>query len=137
MLKRTAIIGALSMLAVAGLPAQIAAHGPEAPAQFAGPVACLEPLKPIVSGNEDSDPEGELRQEYELYFKEAEAYLNCLNAEARRVHAEAQRAANEYSRVLDRTPPPPFKAQPDPDEIPTEPMVSSGTLNLDFRGSGG
>lgn len=137
MIQRTAIIGTLSMLAVAGLPAQIAAHGPETPAQFVGPVTCLDPLKPIVSGYKDSDQEGTLRQEYELYFKEVEAYLNCLNAEARRVHAEAQRAANEYSRVLDRTPPPPYKAQPDPVVIPTEPMVNSGTLNLDFRGSGG
>lgn len=137
MILRTALIGALSILAVASLPAQIAAHGPEAPAQFAGPVACLEPLQPIVSGYKDSDQEGELRQEYDLYFKEVETYLNCLNAEANRVHAEAQRAANEYSRVLDRTPPPPFKAQSDPDVMPTGPMVTSGTLNLDFRGSGG
>jgi hypothetical protein len=137
MVKRAATIAVLSMLAVAGLPAQIAAHGPETPAQFAGPIACSEPLKPIVFGHEDSDPEGELRQEYELYFKEVEAYLNCLNAEAHRVHAEAQQAANEYSRVLDRTPPPPWKAQPDPILVPIEPMVTSGTLNLDFRGSGG
>lgn len=131
------LISTLSIIAFAGSTAQIAAHGSEPAPQFTPPETCLEPFKPAVAFFVETGTEDELRQEFELYFREVDAYLNCLNAESSRVHQEAQQAANEYRRVLDRVPPPPYKAQPESEAIPSQPMVTSGELNLDYRGSGG
>ena len=134
MRRQSALISVLSMLGFTGLPAPTAAHEAGAPPQIAAPVTCLEPLKPMVAAFVEAGTEDDLRQEFELYFKEVETYLNCLNSESGRVRADAREAANEYSRVLDRIPPPPYEAEPD--VILQEPMVSSGRLNLDYRGGG-
>lgn len=135
MTGRPALISALSILACAGQPAQITAHETEAAPQIAAPAPCLQPIKPVVAAFVETGTEGELRQEFEIYFQEVEIYLNCLNAETGRVRAEAQKAANEYSRALDRIPPPPYQAEPE--VTPHVPMATSGKLNLDYRGGGG
>lgn len=137
MTKRSSLFGIVATLGFAGSLAQVAAHDDGFSSSGSGSETCLEPLKPIVAAFVETGTEDELRQEFELYFNEAEAYLNCLNAESSRVREEAQKAAYEYNRVLDRIPPPPYEARPEAAEIPHAPMVTSGHLNLDYRGAGG
>ncbi|NSX56886.1 hypothetical protein [Parasulfitobacter algicola] len=102
--------------------------------QFSAPRACLEPLKPIVSSFVERGQEAELRREFELYFRDVETYLNCLNRETHRVMAEAERAAYELNHIFDRFPDSIDNA---PAIVERPPMVNSGHLNLDYTGVGG
>lgn len=123
-----------TVLAVMLLPEPVAAHDDGVPTAISIPNACLEPLKPIVSAYVERGEGSELRRDFEVYFKEVETYLNCLNAERSRVMVEAQRAAYELDQVFDRFP----DGSTGPSlMVERPPMVSSGYLNLDYRGAGG
>lgn len=102
--------------------------------QSAAQRLCIGPFKPVVEQFVETGKQGDLRQEFELYFDEVATYLDCLNAESYRVHNEATQAAREYDSVLDKFPP----NNRDLLEVPPRPpMVSSGHLNLNYKGSGG
>ena len=93
------------------------------------PTDCIEPIKPYAEDYLAQAAKAELRDDFNYYFKDVEAYLNCLNAMSVRVHTEAQRAANEYARLLDLLPPAPWQAEPE-QEVPQIEMRDSGTINL-------
>lgn len=123
MMEKLLLVGVLATAFLGALVAQSAAQAP-----------CIEPFKPVVEQFVEAGTQGNLRQEFELYFEEVAAYLDCLNAESYRVHNEATQAAREYDSVLDKFPP----NNRDLLEVtPRPPMVSSGHLNLNYKGSGG
>ena len=119
------------LLTIAG---PVAAHDDGISSQVSIPNSCPEPLKPIISSYVARVAEDDLRRDFELYFREVEDYLNCLSAETHRVTVEAQQAAYELDQVFSRFPDSPGLT---PRIVDRPPMVSSGHLNLDYRGAGG
>ena len=119
------------LLTIAG---PVAAHDDGFSSQVSIPNSCLDPLKPVISSYVARGTEDDLRRDFELYFREVEDYLNCLNAETHRVTVEAQQAAYELDQVFNRFPDSPGLT---PQIVDRPPMVSSGHLNLDYRGAGG
>ena len=77
----------------------LAAPGPAWPQGF----GCLPPVRPFVP----SDPqdvqayEDLIRQDFEAYIADFEAYLRCLDDERARVFAEGQEVTAEYGRFQD------------------------------------
>lgn len=67
----------------------------------AQPISCLPPVRPSLP----SDPRDVrayadlLRQDYEAYIADFDAYLRCLDAERARVFEEGQEVTQEYGRL--------------------------------------
>lgn len=61
---------------------------------------CTPPLRPFVpSDPRDIQVYADLiRQDFEIYIADFEAYLRCLDAERTRVFAEGQEVIREYGR---------------------------------------
>ena len=76
-----------------------AAPGPALP----DGTGCLPPVRPFVP-SEPHDVEayeGLIRQDFEAYIADFEAYLRCLDDERARVFAEGQEVTAEYGRFQD------------------------------------
>ena len=69
----------------------------------AQPAGCFPPLRPFVPGDpRDVEAYADLiRQDFEAYIADFDAYLRCLDAERARVFQEAQEVTAEYGRFQD------------------------------------
>ena len=67
----------------------------------AQPIGCIPPIRPFLP----SDPRDVqayadlLRQDFETYIEDFDAYLRCLDAERARVFEEGQEVTQEYERL--------------------------------------
>lgn len=61
-------------------------------------VGCPPPETPFAYAPPADDPElrALIDEEYQVYIRDTEAYLNCLNAEGARVRAEFQQILDRY-----------------------------------------
>jgi hypothetical protein len=93
MLKKTLLLLAGAALAMNASPAPALGQG----------TGCMPPVPPFVP----SDPRDIqsyadlLRQDFETYIADFEAYLRCLDTERARVFAEGQEVIQEYGRFQD------------------------------------
>ena len=64
---------------------------------------CAPPLRPFVPSDprDVQDYADLIRQDFEAYIADFEAYLRCLDDERARVFAEGQEVTAQYGRFLD------------------------------------
>lgn len=75
---------------------------------FGGPVqaeTCLAPKRPFVPANpKDALQFRELiRQDFEFYIQDIQAYFRCLDEERARAFEEAQEVSQDYGRFIHAT----------------------------------
>lgn len=67
----------------------------------AQPIGCIPPIRPFLP-SEPSVVQAYadlLRQDFETYIEDFDAYLRCLDAERARVFEEGQEVTQEYERL--------------------------------------
>lgn len=67
--------------------------------------SCIAPDRPFVPSDPDTAKlyTDLLRQDFELYLRDAQAYFRCLDEERRRAFDEAQEVSEAYKRFLNAT----------------------------------
>ena len=69
-----------------------------APSLALAQVGCLPPEAPFAYAPPEDDPELRhlIDEEYQVYIRDTDAYLNCLNAESMRVRSEYDAVVRRY-----------------------------------------
>lgn len=67
--------------------------------------SCIAPERPFVPSDPDEAKRYAdlLRQDFEFYLRDAQAYFRCLDEERRRAFDEAQEVSEAYKRFLNAT----------------------------------
>ncbi|KZY03909.1 hypothetical protein A3764_15310 [Sulfitobacter sp. HI0129] len=71
----------------------------------AASASCIAPDRPFVPSDRDAASlyADLIRQDFELYLRDAQAYFRCLEEERRRAFDAAQEVSKAYERFLNAT----------------------------------